>query len=195
MNTTTSYPGSRRRPAVTRSWRRAGALALSIALCALLPTPAAHAAPGTVTCTGSSHVTYTPGLTFTPQTTTVHETTTIPSCTSTDPTITSVITAPYSYPVANASCLDIQLSPGGGGSAVIHWNNGQTSTLTGLVSELTSTGSILQNTATGTVTAGAFTGAAAVITTAYLVVNPLQCLLPGGLTTQNGTILIQITGI
>ncbi|MEU5693329.1 hypothetical protein [Actinosynnema sp. NPDC020468] len=194
MNTT-ACPGPQRRSAETRSWRRAGAVVLSIALYALLPAPAAHAAPGSATCTGSTHATYTPGLTFTPQTTTVNETTTVPSCTSTDTTLTGVITGPtITYPVPDASCLAFQLNPGGG-SLVVHWNNGRTSTLTGLVGELTSTGSLLQNTATGTVAAGEFTGAAAVITWTYLTPNPLQCLLPGGVSTQDGTILVQITGV
>lgn len=179
----------------TPLWRRASAVALLIALSAVLPVPAAHAAVGSVTCTGSSHVTYTPGLTLTPQTVTVHETDTVPSCTSTDATISSVITAPFSYSVPNASCNSIELNPGGGGTLVVHWNNGQTSTLTGLIGELTATAGIVQNTATGTVTAGEFTGATAVISWVYVLVNPLLCLLPGGLAAQDGTILVQITGV
>ncbi|RLK53943.1 hypothetical protein [Actinokineospora cianjurensis] len=137
MNTAT-HPG--RRTAAARSWRRAGAIAALIALCALLPAPAAHAAVGSVTCTGSSHVTYTPGLTLTPQTVTVTETDTVPSCTSTDPTLTSVITGgAYSYPAPGAACNYVEVNPAGGGSLTIHWNNSQTSTLTGLASTLTAT--------------------------------------------------------
>ncbi|WP_131740974.1 hypothetical protein [Actinomadura roseirufa] len=178
----------------TRLTRRAAALAAMVAAAALLPAPAAHAASST-TCTGTTHVTYTPGLTLTPQTVTVDETDTITSCTSTDSTITGINTGgPFSYSVPNAACNYVEANPAGGGQLTIHWNNGQTSTLTGLVSELTATGGIVQNIATGTVTAGEFTGAAAAITWAYPLVNPLQCLAPGGLTTQNGTILVQITG-
>ncbi|GAA2997358.1 hypothetical protein [Actinokineospora diospyrosa] len=192
MNTTT-YPG--RRTAAVGSWRRACAVAAVIALCSLLPAPAAHAAVGSVTCVGSSHVTYAPGLTLTPQNVTVTETDTVPSCTSTDPTLTSVITGgPFSYPAPGAACNDIELNPAGG-TLTIYWNNGQTSTLTGLVGTLTATGGIVQNTATGTVTAGEFTGASATITWIYALVNPLLCLTTGGLTTQDGTILLQITGV
>ncbi|WP_018680712.1 hypothetical protein [Actinokineospora enzanensis] len=193
MNTTT-HPS--RRIVTVRPRRRASAVAALTALCALLPAPAAHAAVGSVTCTGNSHVTYTPGLTLTPQTVTVQETDTIPSCTSTDPTLTSVITGgPFSYPAPDAACNYLELNPTGGGTLTIHWNNGQTSTLTGLASTLTATGGIVQNTATGTVTAGEFTGASATIAWIYALVNPLQCLAPGGLTTQDGTILLQINGI
>ncbi|WP_026422287.1 hypothetical protein [Actinokineospora inagensis] len=191
MNTT--HPS--RRPTAARLRRRAGAVAPLIALFALLPAPAAHAAVGSVTCTGSSHVTFSPGLTLTPQTITVQETDTIPSCTSTDATLTSVTTGgTYSYSVPNAACNYLELNPAGGGTFTIHWNNGQTSTVTGLASELTSTGGLVQNTATGTVTAGEFTGASASIAWIYLLVNPLQCLSPG-LTSQDGTILVQIAGI
>ncbi|GLW93218.1 hypothetical protein [Actinokineospora globicatena] len=67
--------------------------------------------------------------------------------------------------------------------------------LAGLASTLTATAGVVQNTASGTVTAGEFTGASATITWIYALVNPLQCLTPGGLTTQDGTILVQIAGI
>ncbi|WP_283136101.1 hypothetical protein [Rhizohabitans arisaemae] len=169
--------------------------ALILAAAALaLPTPARAAS--STTCTGTSHVTFSPGLTLTPQNVTVTETDTVPSCTSTDPTITGIVTGgPFSYPVPGASCNHVELNPAGGGQLVLHWNNGQTSTLTGLLSTLTATGGIVQNTAAGTVTAGQFTGATAVITWAYLLVNPLQCLTPGGLTAQDGTIVLQITGL
>ncbi|SES47895.1 hypothetical protein [Actinokineospora terrae] len=184
-----------RRGVAARSWRRAGAVAVLVAVSTLLPAPAAHAAIGSVTCTGSSHVTYSPGLTLTPQTVTVQETDTIPSCTSTDPTLTSITTGgTYSYPAPGAACNAIELNPACG-TLAIHWNNGQTSTLTGIVGTLTATGGIVQNTATGTVTSGEFTGASATISWIYALVNPLLCLMPGGLTTQDGTILVQIAGI
>ena len=183
------------RAALARSWRRASVVALTIALGALLSIPAAHAAVGSVTCTGTSHVTYEPGLTLTSQTVIASETDTVPSCTSTDATLTSVITrGTIDYPVPNAACNSVELNPAGG-SLTIHWNSGQTSTLTGLVGELTVTAGVLQNAATGTVTAGEFTGAAATITWIYPLVDPLLCLMPGGLTTQDGSILVQIIGL
>ncbi|ROO87797.1 hypothetical protein EDD29_5439 [Actinocorallia herbida] len=181
----------------SRRRHRCGPLAavlLPVAAAVLVPASAAHAASST-TCTGTSHVVYSPGLTLTPQNVTATETDTITSCISTDPTITGVITGgPYSYPVPGASCNAVQLNPAGG-TLVVAWNNGRTSTLTGLIGTLTNTAGILQNTAVGTVTAGEFTGATAVITWIYPLVNPLQCLLPGGLTVQDGTTALQITGL
>ncbi|MBB5868085.1 hypothetical protein F4553_001464 [Allocatelliglobosispora scoriae] len=174
--------------------RLSAALTTLVLAAAVLSPPTSAYAASSTTCTGTTHVTYSPGLTLTPQDVTGTETDTISSCTSTDTTITGITTSPtYSFDAPGASCNAVQVSPGGGG-LVIHWNNGQTSTLTGLVGVLTATGGIVQNTATGTVTAGEFNGATAVITWIYALVNPLQCLMPGGLTTQDGTIVLQVTG-
>ncbi|MEO3973613.1 hypothetical protein [Streptomyces sp. CAU 1734] len=153
--------------------------------------PSAHAADST-TCTGTTQVDYSPGLTLTPQNVTVSETDSVPTCVSTDPGITGVITSPYSFPVPNASCNNVQLAPGN--VLVIHWNNGRSSTISGLTYVTTTTAGITQTTGTGTVTAGEFTGATGVLTWIQALVNPLLCLTPGGLTSQNGTILAQITG-
>lgn len=151
----------------------------------------AHAASST-TCTGTSNVTYSPGLTLTPQTIAVSETDTLTSCTSTDTTLTAGYMGPYAFSVPNAGCNYL---PGVGNDGVrIHWNNGQTSDVP-LTIVLTATGGIVQETGTGTVAAGEFTGATVVITWIYPVVNPLQCLLPGGVTAHNGTIVAQITGL
>lgn len=187
----TLHPGPQRPAREARSLRRAAMVALVTGVYALLPVPTAYAASST-TCTGTAHVTYDPGLTLTPQTVTLHESDSIPSCTSTDPTITSVITQPYSYSIPGASCNDVALDPGS--VLVIHWNNGQSSTVSNLTYVTTVTGGITQTTGTGTVTAGEFTGDIGVITWAFVLVNPLLCLQPGGLTTQNGTIVAQIIG-
>jgi len=64
-----------------------------------------------------------------------------------------------------------------------------------LTYELTVAGGILQEVGTGTVTAGEFEGATATLTWAYAVVNSLQCLASGGLTTQDGTVTAEITGL
>ncbi|GAA2037621.1 hypothetical protein GCM10009839_43650 [Catenulispora yoronensis] len=157
----------------------------------LLPLPTAHAASST-TCTGTSQLTYSPGLKLTPRNVTFTENDTIGTCTSTDTTLTSADTLTYSYPIAGATCDDISAATNTG-ELVMHWNNGQTSTLNGLVGEETITDGILQDTATGTVIAGEFNGAAAVINWTYIV-NPLACLSTGGLTTLNGTVLVQISG-
>lgn len=178
-------------PRNARPLRWTAAVAVIAAVCAMLPATAARAVDST-TCTGSTSVGYDPGLTLTPQTVTVSETDTVPSCTSTDPTITSVVTSPYSYPASGAACNSIDLTPGA--SLRIHWNNGQHSDITGLTYEETDTGGIDQTVGTGTVTAGEFTGDAAVITWIYALVNPLLCLAPGGLTSQSGSIVAEVTG-
>ncbi|WP_439679310.1 hypothetical protein [Embleya sp. MST-111070] len=161
-------------------------------LLAVVPAGTAHAASST-TCTGTSHVTYSPGLTLTPQTVTTTETDTYTSCTSTDSTLTSGAIPTATYPLPNASCLDLRL-PQGSSPLPLDWNNGQSSTAT-LTYELTSTAGVLQVIGTGTITSGEFTGATAVLTWIYALVNPLQCLAPGGLTTHNGTLIAQITGL
>ena len=126
----------------------------------------------------------------------VTETDTITGCTSTDTTITGITPASvtYSFTVPGAACNYVSTGPGGG-SVTLTWNNGQSSTLTGTANILTSTGSITQQTITGTVTAGEFTGATAVFTWTYPTLTLLQCLTTGGVTSQNGTILYQITGL
>jgi hypothetical protein len=148
----------------------------------------AHAASST-TCTGSSAISYSPGLTNTPQTVTYSETDTWSSCTSTDTSLTAGsfsanLTAP------GASCNGGSLfSPGG---YTISWNNGQSSTMTG-----TSTDTIIGGTevitAVGTVTSGEFIGGAVTLVWLYPVLNPLQCLTSQGVTSQSGTLFVQIT--
>ena len=190
-----TLPARHRLPQTLRAARPArwaSGLTVMVAICALLPAQAARADAGSVTCTGTSDITYSPGLTLTPQNVTVDENDAVPSCTSTDPTVTGMIIHPFSYPITNASCDDLRLDPIGP-TGILHWDNGQDSTLSSVVSELTVTGGILQETVTATVTAGEFSGGAAVITWAYPLIDPLQCLAPGGLTTQDGTILVQIT--
>jgi len=122
----------------------------------------------------------------------VHENDSAPSCISTDPTITGTIMHPYSYPVTGAACNDVLVMPGPMG---VRWNNGQHSFASSLTFELTSTAGIVQETGTGTITSGEFTGDTAVFTWVYPLVNPLLCLVPGGVTGQNGTLIIQITGV
>ncbi|HWO24311.1 MAG TPA: hypothetical protein VNO30_36455 [Kofleriaceae bacterium] len=144
------------------------------------------------TCTGTSHVTYTPGLTLTRQSVSVTETDIYSSCTSTDSTLTSGSLGTFTFTLPNAACNDLQTF--GPGDITIFWNNNQSSTAT-LSFEVTVTGGILQEVGTGTITAGEFTGATATLSWVYAVVNPLLCLVPGGLTTQDGIITAQITGL
>jgi|ERR1044071_7182227 hypothetical protein len=98
------------------------------------------------------------------------------------------------FTVPNAACNDVEV--GGPGSALtITWNNGQSSTTSAFAVELTVTGGILQQVGTGTITAGEFEGASATLSWEYAVVNPLLCLASGGLTTQDGTVTAEITGL
>ncbi|MFI1585562.1 hypothetical protein [Embleya sp. NPDC020630] len=182
------------RPARSRTPHRTAAALVSLVVAAGLvaaAAPAAHAAAST-TCTGTATVGYSPGLTLTPQTVTLNESDSVPSCVSTDPTITGVVTGPYSYPLANASCNNVQVDPGS--VLVIHWNNGRSSTVGGLTYVTTTTLGISQTIGTGTVSAGEFTGAAGILTWLFPLVNPLSCLTPGGLTGQSGTIVAEVVG-
>jgi hypothetical protein len=166
--------------------------ALACALAAALvvaPAGAAHAAASSTTCTGPSHVTFSPGLTLTPQTVAYTEADSL-TCTSTDTTLTSGVLPTYTASVPNASCDDVILP--GSGPTYVRWNNGQYSVAT-LTYALTATGGTVQETGTGTITAGEYTGTTAVFAWAYLS-DPLQCLAPGGLTVQNGIVTAQITG-
>ncbi|HWO19958.1 MAG TPA: hypothetical protein VNO30_14325 [Kofleriaceae bacterium] len=152
------------------------------------PSPA-HAASST-TCTGSSTVNYSPGLTNTPQTVTWTEADTYSSCTSTDPSLTAGSSSPVTITLSGASC-----NGGGVFSSVnytINWNNSQSSTVT-----LTATDVIIgateQVTAVGTVTSGLFTGGTITIVWLYPILNPLLCATPQGVTSQSGTVALQIT--
>jgi hypothetical protein len=168
-------------------------LTVMIAVCALLPAHAARAGIlDSVTCTGTSDVTFTPGLTLTPQTVTVDGVDSAPSCVSSDPTITATIAHPFTYPVPNATCNDVMFTSR---SQDISWNNGHDSFISTLTFELTSAGGITQETGTGTITSGEFTGDTAVLIWAYPLVDPLLCLAPGGLPGQDGTFVIEVTGL
>jgi hypothetical protein len=151
-----------------------------------------QAVASSTTCTGTSHVVYNPGLTLIPQSVGVTETDTYTSCTSTDSTLTSGSLGTLTGTIPNAARNDLQVI--GPGDLTITWNNSQSSTAS-LTFEVTVIGGILQEVGTGTITAGEFNGATATLSWEYVVVNPLLCLASGGLTTQNGTITAEITGL
>ncbi|MFI6585639.1 hypothetical protein [Embleya sp. NPDC050493] len=183
MSVTHRFPDRLRLPTVVPQ-----AVILLVLLAAVLAfAPAAHASSST-TCTGTSSATYNPGLTLTPQSVALTETDTLSSCTSTDPTLTSGSFG-LGGTIPGAACNDVQAGPGT--PITVTWNNTHTSTAA-LTYVLTVTGGILQTVGTGTVTSGEFTGATAVFVWAYALVNPLQCLAPGGLTSHGGTITVQI---
>lgn len=152
----------------------------------------AHAASST-TCTGSSTLGYSPGLTFTPKTVTFSETDTFSSCTSTDTSLTS---GGFSgtFTVVGVSCNNADASGPTGDFYRISWNNGQSSTIAGTVVTVAIIGGTQVFTAVGTVSSGEFTGDDVTITWVYPLLNPLQCLTSQGVTSQSGTVVVEIVG-
>jgi len=147
----------------------------------------AHAASST-TCTGSSPISYSPGLTNTPQTVTYSETETYSSCTSTDTSLTAGSSS-VNVTLAGASCNAAGVFPST--PYTISWNNGQSSTITLTFTDVIILGTE-QVTGVGTVTSGEFTGGAVTIVWLYPVLNPLQCLTSQGVTSQSGTVALEI---
>lgn len=148
----------------------------------------AHAASST-TCTGSSALSYSPGLTNTPQTVSYSETDTYSSCTSTDSSLTA---GSYSgsFTVSNASCNGGGIFPPS--SYTISWNNSQSSTVTLTFTDVI-IGGTEEVTGVGTVTSGEFTGGAVTIVWLYPVLDALQCMTSQGVTSESGTITLEIT--
>ncbi|WP_131736112.1 hypothetical protein [Actinomadura roseirufa] len=189
--TTAPQPSQARRGRRARRAAAPAALLLTAALTTLLPAQAADAALGSVTCTGTSHLAYSPGLTFTPQSVTITETDTYTSCASSDPTLTSGHIS-GSFTVAGLSCANVTAGPD---RYPVIWNNGQTSIIAFTQTEATVVAGVQQYVGTGTVTSGEFNGDTAVFTWAYLPPSPLNCLAPGGLTSQDGTVTAVIAGL
>jgi hypothetical protein len=165
-------------------------LALLLGATALGPAGSpAYAATITITCTGTSAISYTPGLLFTVRSVAYTETDTFGSCLSTGgPTITSGSASAGA--TLDGSCLGLPViveDP----AYTVHWSDGQSSTFA-----LTFTDTIVAGvenvTGAGTVTSGAFTGATGVFQWVYLVPNPLQCLANPGVTSQSGPLLATV---
>ncbi len=151
--------------------------------------PAAYAAAGTITCTGSSPITYSPGLTFTARTITYEETDSYTNCVSSDPTLTSGLATASA--TGQFSCLGLPIEETDPGYTVI-WNNGQSSTFT-LTYTDTIAGGVEDVTGVGTVTSGELAGATAAFQWVYTVPDPLLCLTTG-VTSQSGTVAATILG-
>lgn len=168
-------------------------LASFAALAVVSVSSSAHASSST-TCTGSAAVSYSPGLTFTKQTVDISETDTY-TCTSTDTSLTSGgWSATISFPGASCASADVSFGPIAGG-VTINWNNGQSSTLLPTVVTDDIVGGNEVFTGVGTVSSGEFAGADATATWIYPVLNPLLCLTSPGLTSQSGTVIVEITGL
>jgi len=146
-------------------------------------------AASSTTCTGNSAVSYSPGLTNTWQPVTWTEADTYSSCTSTDTSLTAGgFSASF---MAEASCSDgVSLIPPT--SLTISWNNSLSSTITLTTATDALVAGTEQVTGVGTVTSGEFTGGAVTIVWLYPVLNPLQCLTSQGVTSQSGTVALEI---
>ncbi|WP_434041801.1 MULTISPECIES: hypothetical protein [Sorangium] len=149
--------------------------------------PSAHAASST-TCVGSSAVSYSPGLTNTQRTVTFSETDTYSSCMSTDTSLTAGVSS-VTVTLPGASCNGGGVFPPS--SYTVFWNNGQSSTMTLTVTDVI-VGGVEQATGVGTVTSGEFTGGLVTIVWLFPVPNPLQCMTSQGITSQSGTMALQI---
>jgi hypothetical protein len=175
-------------------WTRralAATLPALVLVLSLGPAGPARAAAGTATCLGSAPVTDSPGVTDTPQAITFTETDDYGTCTSTDTTLTSGISATITETITGSCTATSGLLTA---SYTINWNNGQSST-----ADLTYTDTIVlgeeQLAGTGTITSGEFAGGNATIAWVFPALDPLQCLGPPGITSQDGTIVLQITAL
>ena len=152
--------------------------------------PSAHAATGSITCSGSETLTYNPGLKLFARTVTLNVLANFGPCSSTNPAITSgsAATPPGGVP-AKLSCLNLVDTPSG--VASIHWNNGTISRYS--FNQVTSTlAGQLVATTTGTVIAGEFLGRSVMVVFVSPAPNLLDCLSPGGLTARRGSLTVSI---
>lgn len=160
---------------------------LSLLLSAAGLAPAAQAATS-VTCVGSSNISFSPGLTLFTQAVAFHASD-LYSCTSTDPAITSGSSVRGN--VQPFSCLNVATLFNSTNLYTITWSNGQTSSTHGTFAA-TSVGGTIILVAEGTITAGLFTGATVVITWTWPAPNPVACLSAPGVTQLTGVTTISL---
>jgi hypothetical protein len=128
-------------------------------------------------------------LRITTQTVSWTEADTYSSCTSTDTSLTAGGSTPISL-TGSASCSGGGLLPSV--DYTISWNNSQSSTVTPTAITDVLIGANEQVTLVGTVTSGEFTGGAVTIVWLYPVPDPLLCLTSQGVTSQSGTVDLEI---
>jgi hypothetical protein len=175
---------------VVRQLLRTVAVAFAAASMLVIAASTAHAGFLEATCQGTVNSTFSPGLRLTNQSINGSDSSAF-SCTSaTDPTVTGGSTA-QSY-AATQSCLNPAASYPF--SATIHWNNGATSTVSG-ISVLTALAGQSVYTVTGTVTAGQFNGDSVVYVTIEPALNLLECAFAPGVTSRSGTATLEVTGL
>lgn len=168
-------------------------LASLAALAVISVSSSVHAASST-TCTGSSTLGYSPGLTFTSQTISVSETDTFSSCTSTDSSLTS---GSFFSDLHGSRCVVRRCEGRRPAPDVyeISWNNSQSSTIDATAAAVAIVGGNQVFTIVGTVSSGEFTGDDVTVTWVYPLVNLLQCLTSPGVTSQSGTVAVEIIGL
>ncbi|HEV7509557.1 MAG TPA: hypothetical protein VGS07_32080 [Thermoanaerobaculia bacterium] len=162
----------------------------SLLLSAAGLAPAAQAAVS-VTCVGTSTVTFSPGLTLFTGAVAFHLNDNY-NCTSSDPTITSGTSV--AGRVLPLSCLNLANLFNSTSGDVITWSNGQSSTAQGTFT-VTSVGGTMIVVASGTIASGQFTGASVVITWTWPALNPAACLSAPGVTQLTGVTTVQVTSL
>jgi hypothetical protein len=167
-----------------------GLVVASLLLCVAGLAPAAHAAVS-VTCVGTSNITFSPGLTLFIQPVQYNLADTY-TCTSTDPAITSA--SGVAGRVLPLSCLSPASLFNSTNGVTITWNNGQTSNAQGTFS-VTSAGGTNIVVFQSTISTGLFTGANAVFTWVWPALNPAACLSPQGVSQLAGATTVQITSL
>jgi hypothetical protein len=142
------------------------------------------AAAGTVTCTGTQTVTYSPGLSGRLREVTVHGATTLSRCASTaDPRITAGRSTFHA--TGRLSCD----AGGYSGTRKINWTNGRTSTLSFTSAFSPDPGVV---TVKGQVTGGQFDGQRWTATFTMFTTRPGACATPAGLPTAAGRVVLGI---
>jgi hypothetical protein len=159
-------------------------LALAAFIAAPLSAGVAHADTGGITCTISSVVTFSPGMTLVSSQQDVTYDVHYNDCVSaSQPAITSA--NPTGSAVEDAGCLQ-GIVPSQSGTFAITWNTGQTSTFDYVTVEAQAGGQDIYTT-TATITSGVFTGDVMEEVISQNSPNLLQCLIPPGVTSENGT--------
>ncbi|MET9252259.1 hypothetical protein [Streptomyces sp. NPDC003717] len=174
--------------------RRLGAIMLAVCLglwAGVAAAPAASAVGGPVlVCTGSVSQSYSPGLLLVPRQTTYHGTVSYSTCPVNDGAVTSGLYAEsLTY---TASCT----ANGGPSEADVAWNNGQHSHLAVTGVEADVAGNVQIFTSIGQVTSGRYVGHVVNIVTVLPNLATLAaCLLPPGLTHNQGTATLTVAGL
>lgn len=144
---------------------------------------------GTVACSGSQTVAYSPGLTTRPQEITIHGTSTLTRCVSSaDPNITAARSTFHA--TGRVSCVSGKYS----GTRKVTWNNGRTSTMSfNSVVSVNAGQSVVA--IKGTVTDGEFSGQKWSAAFTMFTARPQSCATREGLPTAAGRLLLTVGSV